>query len=223
MKDIKEEKINKLRDNIKFLEDLSNNLDNSIKELKELYEKINENKEDLKLKIQNIFTKITITLNNRKDQLLLDIDNQFNEHYFKEDIIKLTEKMPEKIKSSLEKGKKIEKELNDNDMIIIIYNWINIENNINYINILNETIKKCNSHKNTHIKLLPEDEQKLSDFLEKIKSFGELKCTGNYKYKLRKCPMNIKEGRKYEISGENENIIIKTGKDSWMGTIREKE
>ena len=35
--------------------------------------------------------------------------------------------------------------------------------------------------------------------------------------------MNIKEGRKYEISGENENIIIKTGKDSWMGTIREKE
>ena len=36
LQDIKEEKKNKLKDNIKFLEDLSNNLDNSIKELKTL-------------------------------------------------------------------------------------------------------------------------------------------------------------------------------------------
>ena len=54
IEDIKEEKKNKLKDNIKYLEDLSNNLNNSIKELKELFDKIQEQKEELKSKIQNI-------------------------------------------------------------------------------------------------------------------------------------------------------------------------
>ena len=42
IQDIKEEKKNKLKDNIKYLEDLSNNLNNSIKELKQLFDKIEE-------------------------------------------------------------------------------------------------------------------------------------------------------------------------------------
>ena len=74
VKDIKDEKKNKLKENIKYLENLSNTLQNSINELKILYEKINENKEELKLKIQNIFTKIRNILNEREDELLLDID-----------------------------------------------------------------------------------------------------------------------------------------------------
>ena len=52
LKDIKDEKKNKLKENIKCLEELSNNIENSINELKILFEKINENKEKLKLKIQ---------------------------------------------------------------------------------------------------------------------------------------------------------------------------
>ena len=60
IQDIKEEKKNKLKDNIKYLENLSNNLINSIKELKELFDKIEERKEDLKTKIQNILLKLEV-------------------------------------------------------------------------------------------------------------------------------------------------------------------
>ena len=52
IKDIENEKKNKLNENIKCLEDLSNNLDKSINELKLLFEKFNENKELLKINIQ---------------------------------------------------------------------------------------------------------------------------------------------------------------------------
>ena len=70
IKDIKDEKKNKLGENIKFLEELSKNLQNTIKELKILLENVNKSKEDLKLKIKNIFTKIRNILNNREDELL---------------------------------------------------------------------------------------------------------------------------------------------------------
>ena len=55
---IKDEKENKLKENIKILEDLSNDLEKSINEIKKLFEIINQKKEDLKLKIQKIFTNI---------------------------------------------------------------------------------------------------------------------------------------------------------------------
>ena len=58
IKDIEEEKRKKLKDNLKILENLSNNLEESIKQLKIIFEKISENKESLKLKIQKIFTNI---------------------------------------------------------------------------------------------------------------------------------------------------------------------
>ena len=44
IKDIKEEKLNKLNENIQFLEDLSNSLENSFKELKIIFENINKSK-----------------------------------------------------------------------------------------------------------------------------------------------------------------------------------
>ena len=43
---------------IKFLEELSNNIQQSNKDLKAIFEKMNKNKEELKLNIQQIFTKI---------------------------------------------------------------------------------------------------------------------------------------------------------------------
>ena len=46
IKDIKEEKKNKLKDNIKYLEDLSNNLNDLINEIKNLFDKLDEKKED---------------------------------------------------------------------------------------------------------------------------------------------------------------------------------
>ena len=40
---------------------------------------------------------------------------------------------------------------------------------------------------------------------------------------FKKCPLNINENKKYEISGENMNIITKIGKCGWTGAICEKE
>ena len=67
---------------------------------------MNENKENLKLKIQKIFTKIRNSLNEREDKLQLEIDEKFNRDYFNENIMIESKKLPNKIKMSLEKGKK---------------------------------------------------------------------------------------------------------------------
>ena len=144
IEDIKEEKKNKLKDNIKFLEDLSNGLNNSIKDLKALFDKVEERKDELKLKIQNIFTKIRTILNEREDELLLEVDNKYKDLFGDENIIKESEKLPNKIKLSLEKGKLLDNEWNDNNKLSSnINNCINIEDNIKNINIINDNIKKC--------------------------------------------------------------------------------
>ena len=77
IENIEKEKRNKLKENIKCLEDLSKSLDKAINELKNLFEKLNENKEKLKLKIQNIFTKLRNALNEREDKLLNQVDKEF--------------------------------------------------------------------------------------------------------------------------------------------------
>ena len=132
IKEIKEEKKNKLKENIKYLEKSSKNIIESINKLKEIYNKINESKEEIKLKIINIFTKIRNIINEREDKLLLELDNIYNNIYFKEDITKKGDKIPNEIKIYLEKGKILEKEWDDNEDKLInrINDCINIENNI---------------------------------------------------------------------------------------------
>jgi hypothetical protein len=128
---IKDDKKNKLKENIKSLENLENNMNENIKELKDIFEKIEKGKEDLKIKVLNIFTKIRTTLNERETQLLLEIDNLYTSKYFNEDIIKKAEKLPKQIKISLEKGKLIDKEWDNDNLHSYINDCINIENNIN--------------------------------------------------------------------------------------------
>ena len=53
-----------------------------------MYEKIDKSKEELKRNIQKIFTKLRNALNDREDELLLEVDNKYNELYFDENIIK---------------------------------------------------------------------------------------------------------------------------------------
>ena len=159
IKEIKDEKKNKLKDNIKCLEDLSNSLELSINELKILFDKINENKEELKLKIQKIFTNIRNSLNNREDELLIKVDEEFNNLYGNEEIIRNGEKYPEKIKKSLEKGKIIENNWNDDKLISIINDCINIENNIKEINKINENINKCKNNNKIKINLYCNDDE----------------------------------------------------------------
>ena len=171
-------KKSKLKENIKILEDLSINFKQSIEDLKKLFEKINEDKEKLKTTIQNIFTKLRNELNNREDKLLSDVDNKFDKLFLKEDIIKQGDKLPNIIKNSLIRGKLIEEHWNENKLNSLINDCLNIEYNIENINKINEIIRKNNSA-NISFKFYPA-EKDISEFLEKIKSFGNIEDS-NYK------------------------------------------
>ena len=160
------------------MEDLSINLQESIKELKEIFENIEKNKEQLKINIQTIFTKLRNIINEREDELLLNLDNKFNELYFNENIIKESEKLPNRIKLSIEKGKKIDKEWNDDNLNSLINDCINIENNIIEINKINEDLKKSKSNKNIEINFIPQ-ENNINQFLETIQTFGKINVINN--------------------------------------------
>ena len=167
--EIKEEKKNKLKENIKLLENLSKNFEKSFDELKVLLEKINEDKEKYKINIQKKFTEIRNCLNEKEDQLLSLIDEYYNSTYFKGDIIKETEKLPKKIKLSLKIGENIEKKWDDNNLSLMLNNCINIEKNIKDINKINECIEKFHSNDNKKI-IFELDDKKINDISEKIKN-----------------------------------------------------
>ena len=172
IKNIKDEKKNKLNENIKLLEDLSNNLVNTIKELKIIFEKIDESKEQIKIKIQNAFTKIRAVLNEREDELLKEVDKKYNDIYCNEDIIKEGEKLPNKIKISLEKGKLIDNGWNDdNKLSSIINDCIDIEENIKKFNLINNDIKKCKLNNDLKILFI---EENFDNILQNIKAFGQI-------------------------------------------------
>ena len=175
IEDIEKEKKSKLKENIKSLEDLSITFEQSIKDLKNLFEKINEDKEKLKTSIQKVFTKLRNEMNNREDKLLLDVDNLFEELYFKEDIIKEGDKLPNKIKNSLNKGKQINENWNENKLNSLINDCLNIENNIKNINKINDSIKK-NKSINFSLRFYPEEDG-INQLLENINKFGTIKET----------------------------------------------
>ena len=52
------------------MEDLSASLKDSIQKLKNIFEKINLSKEELKINIQKVFTKIRNALNTKEDEHL---------------------------------------------------------------------------------------------------------------------------------------------------------
>ena len=175
LEEIKNEKKNKLEENIKYLEDLSTNLVNNIKELKSIFEKRNERKEELKLNILKVFTKIRNALNERENELLNEIDKYFNDNFDNEDLIRESGKLPDKIKITLEKGKSINnkwKDYDNNKLVEVIYDCINIENNIKKINSIHENIKKLNYNNINTIEF--SSKEFLDDILNRIKSFGKV-------------------------------------------------
>ena len=175
IEDIKEEKKNKLKENIKYLEDLSLNFEESINKLKEIYEKINNNKEELKLNILKIFTNIRNEINKREDEIINEIDKLYNNIYFDDNLIKKSEKVTNQIKLNLEEGKMIEHDWEDNNKCIsFINNCINIENNINYINEINKEVQNYNSLE-INLKFNSDNEK----ILNEIKNFGEIKRINN--------------------------------------------
>ena len=209
LEEIKEEKRNKLKDNIKYLEDFYDKIENSINELKKIFENINEKKEEIKLKISNIFTKIRNTINEREDEILIEVENIFNKIYFKEDIIKQSNKIPEKMKIYLEKGKLLEKEWDDDNSKLNsrINECINIDNNIKNIIEINENIAKCNSQE-INIKFIPEEEGQINEFIEKIKAFGEVINDDKFKFKFR-------PGNNYNVTNNGLIATKNSGNNAW--------
>ena len=197
---IKNEKKNKLLDNIKYLENYSKSLKDLINDLKNLYETITLKKEKLKEEIQKTFTKIRSAINNREDQLLLEVDSKFDELFFKEELIKESEKLPNMVKVSLEKGKISEEDWNEKNKLRGILNeCINIENIIKDIGVINDKIRISNEKKKLEISF----EQKNEEILNKIKAYGNIK--ENYK----KIYNDLSDKKEIEDVIKNEKILEK--------------
>ncbi|KAL6590740.1 hypothetical protein U3516DRAFT_855892, partial [Neocallimastix sp. 'constans'] len=169
IEDIQDEKRNKLKDNITILENFSKNLKSDNEELKEVLNKIEKTKEELKITVQKIFTELRSALNNREDELLFDIDQKIDNTFLDKEIVKRGEVDPNRIKEVLIKGKKIEEEWNNDNLKEMINDCINLENNINYINKIKESLEKYNSSK-LDIHFIPEENQ-INNFIKEIKSF----------------------------------------------------
>ena len=217
--DIKEEKKKKLMNNVINLEKLNDKLKETILDLKNIFDKIDKEKEELKLNVQKIFTRLRTVINEREDELLNEIDKIFDDKFFDENLLKEGEKLPNKIKTSMEKVKAMEKEWDDINLGKYINNCIIIENDIEKINIINQQINKCIENEEAKIQFCP-DENGINNLLEKTKSFGNLDFINNSFFQFRECPKGLSDIRKYVISGEHNNIITKTGQGGdFAGTI----
>ena len=174
IEDIKDEKKNKLAENIKNLEELSNTINNSINELKEMIEKINKSKEEIKLKIAKVFTKIRNAINEREDEIISDIDKKYSNLGINEEIIRKSEKLPQKIKISLDNGKKLNDNWDNNEKKLNnkINDCINIENNIKNIIDIKKSVEN-NKLKEVDISFLDENDEEVNYFIKNIKIFGE--------------------------------------------------
>jgi len=79
------------------------------------------------------------------------VEKEFEVRFYNENIIKECEKLPNKIKLSLEKGNLMNKEYDDDAKLnLFINNCINIENNIKEINTIKEKVE-CNDSENVEI------------------------------------------------------------------------
>ena len=210
---IAEEKKNNLNNNIKLLEDFSKNIQNSINELKKIFNNINEKKEELKLNIAKIFTKIRTAINDREDEILKQVEKIYDESFFKEETIKISEKLPSQMKLALEKGNILDKEwLNDNKKLNSkINDCIFIENNISKIKEIKNDIEKCNSRK-INIQFLLDDNE-IKNYLNEIKNFGCLFDSEKiYKFQF-------KPGQNYIISNNGLIATKNNGGNGWNCTV----
>ena len=170
IEEIKQEKKNKLKENIKYLEDLSLNFKQALDKLKQIYDKINNDKEEIKLNILKIFTNIRNEVNDREDKIMNELDKLFDNIYFDEGLIKKSEKITSQIKLNLEESKSLDNDWEDKNKIIsLIHNCINIENNIKNINEVNTSVKEYNS-KDVKIEFYSENYM----ILNTIKNFGKI-------------------------------------------------
>ena len=170
IEDIKTEKVKINKSNIKYLEEISKSFQEDFENLKLLSERTINNKEDLKLKIQNVFTKIKKELSLREEELLSEVDSFFNNACFDQKILEKGEELPNKINFSLEKSYSLN--IKDENSASFINECINIENNVKDINRTIENIKIFKSGSCKIIQFIY-DEQ-LNTIIKNIKSLGKI-------------------------------------------------
>ena len=201
--EIKDEKLSKLKENIKYLENIYLNLEKYIDDSKQMYNKILEEKEKIKTEIQKIFTKLRNEINNREDKLIEETDKIFDK-LMKEDTIKTCEKLPNKIKLILDKNQKIDENIKDaNKIKSFINDSINIENYVKDINNIYESIKNVNENE---MKIqFNFEEKELKNILEKLYNFGKLYNKKDIIFEIESCIINDKNNLNFVI----EQIKIK--------------
>ena len=212
LNEIKNEKKDKLIQNIKWLEDININIEKSINELKIMLDSLNKDKENLIIKVQEIFTKIRNEINQREDELLLEIDKKYkNFNILDENMEKKNEKLPKIIKELIEKGKLIEKDWDKMKLNSIINDCIIIENNILDIKNLTENLKNYKENENNQI-FFEFDDYYIKDILDMIKSLGTISDNGIYKFRF-------KEGVNYTLNNRGLIATKTSGGDCWNCTI----
>ena len=190
---VKDEKEINFQKNIK---ELDNILKNCFHYLNEIIDKSNEEKEKLKLKIQKLFTKIRNEINKREDELFLEIDKLFEIYgkiNYKENIQLFT-----KSKTSLETGKKLENEWNnDKKLVYLINNSIEIEKNIKDTNIILEKINKLKEENKREIDFYANID--INQFIQSLNKIGYLEIKDNSSEKHEEHPKLI-DGQLMQIS-----------------------
>ena len=175
-----------------------------------MFEKIIQKKEELQLNVQKMFTKIRSVINEREDEILADIDKKYKENFCDETIIKESDKLPNKIKKSLEKGNINENDWNDaNKLSSLINDCINIEMNIKNIKYLNDSIEKCKKINDIEIKFIVEDES-IEEFINSVKTLGE---TNIIQLKNEE-PKNLEEEEQPEEKREDQSLKSESKEES---------
>ena len=216
--EIKEEKEKILKENIKLLEDLSNQFEKLMEELKINFEKVT--RETLKKNIEEAFTQIKNAINEREKEILSKVDeiiNDKNDDLFSSEKKKY-EPTSKEIEKLLDKSRDMGDDWNNSDKISSCINdCLIIENNVKNINSDINKIKDNIDIKNISpgVRFYPDESETINLFLEKIKNFGYFYTNTSFKFK--KCPDNISKDKLYEVSGKKENIVMKSGTDGWVG------
>ena len=177
---------------------MKKNINTNIEDLKRVIEKSDRDKENMKLKIQKIFTQIRNALNKREDQLLINIDKKFDRYLIKKELLKEGIDLPKKIKANLEKANIIDKEWAKNKLSLLMNDYSKIENDLSKINYTYNEINSINSN-NIQINFYPNDYE-INQLLNTLKSFGKISHK-EYKYSFKECPVNMEENKKYIVSG----------------------
>ena len=179
LENIKEEKVKELKKNSQYLEDILNDLNSSNQELEIFFQKINNDKENIKKNIQKTFTKIRNLIHQKEDELLMLVDNIFDNLFCNENKMKEYKNLRNKI-NNMSKEIKIINEKKNKNLIIFINDCINIEKNIKEINKADEIIKKCQLNYN-NIKFKKDlDENEINDLIQAIKFFGKKSIEAMY-------------------------------------------